>query len=67
MGTFLVVQWLRHHTPHARRPGSIPAGGIRSHMLQELTCYSKDQRYWCATKNWHSQINIFKMHEGRGL
>ena len=32
MGTSLVVQWLRLHTPNAGGPGSIPGQGTRSHM-----------------------------------
>ena len=34
LGTSLVVQWLRLHTPNAGGPGSIPDQGTRSHMLQ---------------------------------
>ena len=34
VGTSLVVQWLRLHTPNAGGPGSIPGEGTRSHMLQ---------------------------------
>ena len=34
LGTSLVVQWLRLHTPNAEGPGSIPGQGTRSHMLQ---------------------------------
>ena len=30
-GTFLVVQWLRYHTPNAGGLGSIPGQGTRSH------------------------------------
>ena len=33
-GTYMVVQWLRLHTPNAGDPGSIPNQGTRSHMLQ---------------------------------
>ena len=33
-GTSLVFQWLRHHTPNAGGPGSIPSQGTRSHMPQ---------------------------------
>ena len=29
---FLVVQWIRLHTPNAGDPGSIPGRGTRSHM-----------------------------------
>ena len=34
LGTSLVVQWLRLHTPNAGGLGSIPGQGTRSHMLQ---------------------------------
>ena len=34
MGTSLVVQWLRLHTPNAGGPGSIPSQAARSCMLQ---------------------------------
>ena len=34
MGTALVVQWLRLHTPNAGWPGSIPGQGTRLHILQ---------------------------------
>ena len=33
-GTFLVVQWLRLHTPKAGDPGSIPGNGTRFHVPQ---------------------------------
>ena len=33
-GTSLVVQWLRHQAPQARRPGSCPGRGTRSHTPQ---------------------------------
>ena len=32
LGTSLVAQWLRLHTPNAGGPGSIPRQGTRSHM-----------------------------------
>ena len=34
VGTSLVVQWLRLHTPNSKGPGLIPSQEIRSHMLQ---------------------------------
>ena len=34
LGTSLVVQWLRLHTPNAGGPGLIPGQGSRSHILQ---------------------------------
>ena len=34
LGTSLVVQWLRLHTPNAEGPGLNPRQGTRSHMLQ---------------------------------
>ena len=33
-GTSLVILWLRGHAPNAGGLGSIPGGGIRSHMSQ---------------------------------
>ena len=38
IGTSLVVQWLRPHTPNARGPSSIPSQGTRSHMPQRKSC-----------------------------
>ena len=50
IGTSLVAQWLRPHTPNAGGPGSFPAQGNRSHMhasakslhatTKELTCHN---------------------------
>ncbi|TEA37609.1 hypothetical protein DBR06_SOUSAS5310036, partial [Sousa chinensis] len=34
LGTSLVVQWLRLHTPNAGGLGSIPGQGTRSHTSQ---------------------------------
>ena len=34
IGTSLLVQWLRLHTPNVEGPGSIPGQGTRSHMPQ---------------------------------
>ena len=34
LGTSLVAQWMRLHTPNAAGPGSFPGQGTRSHMLQ---------------------------------
>ena len=34
MGTSLMVQFLRLHTPKTEGPGLIPGQGTRSHMLQ---------------------------------
>ena len=34
VGTSLVAQWLRLHTPNKRGPGSIPGQGTRSLVLQ---------------------------------
>ena len=33
-GAFLVIQWLRLHTPNAGGLDSIPGQGTRSHILQ---------------------------------
>ena len=39
LGTSLVVQWLRLHTPNVGDPGSIPGQGTSSNMSQlEYTC-----------------------------
>ena len=35
VGTSLVVQWLRFHTPNAGAPGSIPGQGTRSRMPRQ--------------------------------
>lgn len=32
LGTSLVIQWLRHHTPDTEGPVLIPSQGTRSHM-----------------------------------
>ena len=39
-GTFLVVQWLRYHTPNAGGLGSIPGHGTRSYMPQPKTLHA---------------------------
>ena len=52
VGTSLVVQWLRLHTPNAGGPGSIPGQGTRSHMQQLKILYA-------ATKTWHIQISKY--------
>ena len=44
-----VVQWLRHHSPNAGSPGSIPGQGTRSHMTQLKILHA-------ATKTRHSQM-----------
>ena len=38
IGTSLVVQWLRPHTPNAWGPSSIPSQGTRCHMPQRKSC-----------------------------
>ena len=45
MGTSLVVQWVRLHTPNAGGPGSIPGQGTRSLMH-------------AATKSSHASTKI---------
>ena len=66
-GTFLVVQWLRLHTPGAGGPGSISGQGTRSHMLQLRVCMmqlrtpqatKKTEDPSPTTKTQRSQINI---------
>ena len=53
IGSSLVIQWLRLHTPNAGGPGLIAGQGTRSHMLQlrvphavtkDPSCCKKDQR-----------------------
>ena len=52
MGTSLmVVQWIRHCTPSAGGPGSIPGQGTRCHVLHTTKCLR------AATKTWYCQIN----------
>lgn len=77
-GTFLMVPWLRHHTPNAGGPGLIPGRGTRSHMLQlsshattnDPTYCNKDWRSNMLTnKTWCTQIKInvyLKMASRRG-
>ena len=50
-GTFLVVQWLRCHTPCAGGLGLIPGQGTRYHLLQR-----RSNILPTATENWCSQI-----------
>ena len=38
LGIYLVVQWLRRHTPNAGDTGLVPGHGTRSHMLQTRIC-----------------------------
>ena len=54
MGTSLVVQWLRLHSPNAEGKGSIPGQGTRSHMLhlrprtaKEIYASAKSLSYVC--------------------
>lgn len=65
IGTSLMVQWLRIHAPNARRPGSIPSQGTRSHMpqlrihvlpLNILNATIRMKVLCAATKTSHSQI-----------
>ena len=52
IGTSLVVQWLRLHTPNVGDPGPIPGQGTRSHMPQQRLKIPNP-----PTKTWYSQIN----------
>ena len=57
LGTSLVIQWLRLHTPNAGDPGSIPGQETGSHMLQ-LRVHMPQVKTPCdTTKPQHSQIN----------
>ena len=68
MGTFLVVQWLRHPTLHAGGLGSILGQGTRSPMLQPRV-HTEQQKILhgeiktlcaAAAKTQCSQINKIK-------
>ena len=48
-GTFLVVQWLRIHTPNAGGLGLIPDQGARSPMLQ-VRAHTPLLKYPCMSK-----------------
>ena len=56
-GTFLVVQWLRLHTPNAGGPSSIPGEGTRSQVSQLRACMPQIKIPSAATKTWSNQIN----------
>ena len=58
-GTFLLVQWLRYHTPNAEGLGSIPGQGTRSHMPQLRICMPQPKTLHVTTKTWYSQINKY--------
>ena len=75
LGTSLVVQWLRLHTPKAGGPSSVPSQGIRSHMLQlrvhmlqlknvQHTANNKGPHAATETGTATSSINqyFFKLH-----
>ena len=53
LGTSLMVQWLRFHTPNTGGTRSIPSQGTRSHTMQLKILHA-------ATKTLCSQINKFK-------
>ena len=57
LGTSLVVQWLRLHSPSAGGPGSIPGQGTRSHMPQLRGYVLQPKILHTATKTRCSQIN----------
>ena len=52
MGTSLVAQWLRFHTPNAGDPGLISGQGTRSHM------HAATKTSHAATKTRHNQIKL---------
>ena len=62
IGTSLVAQWIRPHTPNAEGSGSIPGQGARSHRQQ---LKSKDPQ--CQTKTQLSHIRILKKRERDSL
>ena len=51
-GTSLVVQGLRHHTPSAGGPGSIPGQGTWYHMPQLRVCVPRLKILHAATKDY---------------
>ena len=55
LGTSLLAQWLRLHTPNAGGPRSIPGRGIRSHMLQLGVHMWPLKTLHAATRTQHSQ------------
>ena len=67
MGTSLVVQWLKLHTPNAGGPGSIPGEETRSHMLQlrihmpQVKILHAARRVWCSRINIKTKENIVHM------
>ena len=67
VGTSLLVQWLRLHTPNAGDQGSIPGQGTRSHMLQLRARMPQLKTPQAATKTRHSQINNFFFFKTKSL
>ena len=66
VGTSLVAQWLRLHTPNIGDPGSIPGQGTRSHVLQlgvhmpqRKILHAAMKISHDATKIWHGQRNKY--------
>ena len=57
IGTSLVVQWLRLHTPNAGSLGSIPGQGTRFHMPQLRARMPQLRSPGAPTKTWCNQIN----------
>ena len=58
-GTYLVVQWLGLHAPHAGALGPIPGQETRSHMLQLRVCMTLLKILHAITKTQCSQINKY--------
>ena len=48
-GPFLVVQWLRYHTPNAGGLGSIPGQGTRLYMPQIRLCMPQPKTRYITT------------------
>ena len=65
-GGFLVVQWLRLHTPSVGGLGSIPGQGTTSHMPQLRSCTAKKKK-----KEMHKSANptapIIPCHFGQAM
>ena len=58
LGASLLVQWLRLRASNAGGPGSIPAQGTRSHMLQLRARMPQLKILYAATKILHAATKI---------
>ena len=50
LGTSLVVQWLRCHTPNEGGPGSIRGQGTRSRKPQLRVCIRQPKSWYAAIR-----------------